>query len=930
MIRNIFYFLSFLILFISCQHDFNFDRNLADTFDSDSCGISDVSKLDACYKGSVIIKVREAALKQVKFIDGGAIQMSRLPSTMSTFLNDIETKKVERLFPPAGRYEERTRREGLHRWLKVTFDESVDVIATRNKLSALDDVEIAECLPVIELYSLPTNNHLSFNKFSLDRCSFPFFNDPLLSQQWHYNNCGKSNGVPGGVEGADINLYKAWKITTGTPDVIVCVVDGAIDITHPDLVDNLWVNEAELNGQPGVDDDNNGYIDDIYGYCFATNTGDLKSCKNAHGTHVAGTIAARNNNGLGVAGIAGGDGTPDSGVRLMSAAIFTEGEFMDSADAAAAIKYGADNGAVISQNSWGYPYATMPKYLKEAIDYFIKYAGCDNNGNQLPDSPMKGGVVFFAAGNDNREFNSQPASYKEVIAVAAMGPNFKKASYSNYGDWVDITAPGGDIDRFGDRAGVLSTQVPKSKLTFGESYGFKDGTSMACPHASGVGALIVSRFGGQGFTNDMFKEQFFASLLPINIDKENPEYKGKLGIGYLDAYLAVKNRNEGKAPEKVKVLIDKIESDFTKITVYWNVPDDADDGTAWYYKLYYSDEQLTTSNFKKGNLVGDANGFINGIGLKVDDIMSQTIVNLESNTQYYFGIVAYDRWKQPSEVTLFTASTKENEPPIITNMPDEPIVVIGFEGTEYELKIEDSNNHSWNYSMYGDIKGVSHRREGESILIKIRPVLPEGDYGLVIKLVDELGAERLFKIPFRVIAIVPPEVINNISIQLLGIANGKEEINLQNHFKQHPYLPHKYIVHSEDRSVVSVEMSDNSEVLTLIPNKVGETLVKVVVDNGYEKSGITFVVQVTRDKDNAVYSVWPIPVIDNLNAWINPKYDSADFVIRTFVGEQIFRTTKKTNNLNVAAVDLSEISSGTYNLQIITGGETFETTIVKQ
>ena len=219
--------------------------------------------------------------------------------------------------------------------------------------------------------------------------------------------------------------------------------------------------------------------------------GTIEPDDGGHGTHVAGTVAARNNNGKGVAGIAGGDGSADSGVRLLSCQIFRNKD--EQGDAAAAIKYAADNGAVICQNSWGYSstagVTSMPQLLKEAVDYFIKMAGCDANGNQRPDSPMKGGVVMFAAGNENKEFSAYPACYAPTVSVAAMAWDFSKASYSNYAKWVTITAPGGDQDRFGTEAGVLST-VPKKKVASG--YAYFQGTSMACPHVSGIAALIAS------------------------------------------------------------------------------------------------------------------------------------------------------------------------------------------------------------------------------------------------------------------------------------------------------------------------------------------------------------------------------------------------------------------------------------------------------
>ena len=130
------------------------------------------------------------------------------------------------------------------------------------------------------------------------------FDDPGLPQQWHYNNEGS---IRRAVEGADIDLFEAWKTTAGDPAVIVAIMDGGVQWDHPDLAANMWVNEAELNGAPGVDDDGNGYVDDVYGYNFDKDTGAIEP--GGHGTHCAGTIAAVNNNGIGVCGVAGGTGT---------------------------------------------------------------------------------------------------------------------------------------------------------------------------------------------------------------------------------------------------------------------------------------------------------------------------------------------------------------------------------------------------------------------------------------------------------------------------------------------------------------------------------------------------------------------------------------------------------------------------------------------
>lgn len=918
-----------LLIFLSCKSEIDFpESNLSDTQSRTSTSVLDKNK-PPIIPGQLVIKLKKNTIAENELFNNSIIAMNSVPAPMTMALSEIKATKMERLFTPAGKFEGRTRRSGMHLYMLVSFDEDIEVAQAMGTMKTVDGIESIE--PVYEIKLADTDQKPTpflTQPFFLKRDNNMPFDDPYLKDQWHYNNTGSA---PGATVGADLNLFKAWEITTGTPNVIVCIVDGGINLKHADLKENLWVNEAELNGTPGVDNDGNGFIGDVHGWCFVNGTGDIQPDSDYHGTHVAGTVAARNNNGVGVAGVAGGDGTPNSGARLMSAAIFRGTGQASGTNTANAIKYGADNGAVISQNSWGWPYptTTMPSYTRAAIDYFIKYAGCDDDGNQLADSPMKGGVVLVAAGNDNQDYRSQPASYEPVIGVTAMSTNFSKASYTTRGDWADIMAPGGDQDRYGTKAGVVSTT---------NTYSYYQGTSMACPHASGVAALIVSRFGGMGYTNDKLKEQLYASILPVNIDEQNPGFEGKLGVGYLDAYAAVRNQNEDKAPDAPKINKEKSsDTQYTSIKVYWEVPKDADDEQASFYKLYSSTEKLTASNYKqKGKLHASPNGFINGIGLKAGEEMSYNITKLNTNTHYYFVLVAFDRWKLASEPTFFDAPTKKNNPPVITNIPSEPITI--FYGSnkevEYTLEVEDPDGHSWDYSIDGDMRGVSHAHEGGGILLKFRPVFSEGQYKLIVTVTDELGASSESIIPFRIVEITPPERVAGkdvpIESRLLGVENGNKAIDLNEYFVQKELLPITYTVRSDDGSVLSGSVNGEGT-LVLTPHKTGETNITVYADNGHEKkTELRFKVQVTQDLNLSVYSVWPIPVIDNLNAWVNPKHKNVTFVITSPQGEEVFNELAPVNHENRATVNLKKLAPGTYSLKVETSGETFTKTIVKR
>lgn len=396
--------------------------------------------------------------------------------------------RMERTFPDAGEFEARTRAEGLHLWYDVYFDEEVDTKASSD-FDDLDGISVVERRPSLKDLSDEFVEVQGPVVCTLSDGS-AIFNDPMFAEQWHYFNDGSN---PGSIAGADINVLPVWKdYTTGSQDVVVCVVDGGIDCAHEDLAANMWSGKAPDGST-------------IHGFNFVNDTYEIEPTQ--HGTHVAGTVAAVNNNGIGVCGVAGGDAAHNiPGVRLMSCQILSETDDTPG-NGARAIKWGADHGAVICQNSWGYTdearLEDTPQSDKEAIEYFIKYAGMDAEGKQV--GPMAGGIVIFAAGNSGRKI-AYPASYEPCVAVSAISWDFDAATYTNYGQWTDIIAPGGEAIR---QCYIYST-LP------GNKYGISQGTSMACPHVSGVAALLVSYFGGPGFTPVKLREMMESSLTDIS------------------------------------------------------------------------------------------------------------------------------------------------------------------------------------------------------------------------------------------------------------------------------------------------------------------------------------------------------------------------------------------------------------------------------
>lgn len=922
-----------LFFFVGCQTVDDLFEEVADVVESSDSRLTgtpfDIPE-GSVLPGYLIVRVTDKAVDKFAISSEGEVSLQSAPTQLQEAFSAIGAAKMERLFPPAGKYEGRTRREGLHRWMIIEFDEEVNVAAAMTRFSSLNEVEIVEPAHVMELFSDKkpgmTLEPSPLSYFARDN-KMPF-NDPHLSKQWHYNNRGRTS-VNGGVEGADVNLFKAWEIETGSADVVVCIVDGGLDPSHPDLVDNMWVNPGEVAGD-GVDNDKNGYVDDVHGWCFVDRTGKLVPDEGAHGVHVGGTVSARNNNGIGVAGVAGGDGSPGSGVKLMGASVFKDKR--QAANFAPAIKYGADAGAHISQNSWGARAATPTSY-KQAIDYFIKYAGCDDNGNQLPDSPIKGGIVIVAAGNDNSEGIFYPAEYVNSLTVAASGTNFKKASYSNYAHWVNITAPGGDQDSYGYYAGVYSTVSPKALYYAGSNtyYDYFQGTSMACPHVSGVAALVISHFGGPGFTSEELRSRLLNTVYPIDIDAENPRYKGKLGVGYVDAYAALTLMNEDKAPDKPQFLVDKSqkEAGYVDLNIYWTVPKDEDDGTPIKYKLYMSDKELTASNYASvGNAQG-SNGFISNDGKDVGDEMHYLVDKLNTETKYYFALVAYDRWDLKSEPAFMNVTTLKNNPAVITNMPDEPFVV--FAGDEFNtvLDVDEPDGHTWSAALKRQTHGVSVKKESNSKLsLRILSALSEGSYQFGIVLTDELGLESEFDFDFHIIKIEPPKIEKSIGAQLLGLKQGDVSIDLSEVFSTNPMLTLSYEVSSDNGSVVAAKEEGGK--LVLQPKKAGRTVVKVVADNGYHDTELKVTVTVAEDKDVEVYSVWPLPVTDELNVWVNSSIKNVTFEMYTLMGERVFRSSSSVGLDQIASTKVGKLAPGSYKLRIKADGKNiYEQNILK-
>lgn len=549
----------------------------------------------------------------------------------------VKAVSMTRVFPYAGKNEAKHKAFGLDLWYDVHYEASgMKLAQARNLFRSAEGVSYAQRIPLYK--PIGGERFLEVSPAAVAKAakaaSTMPFNDPLLNDQWHYNNDGH---IAGTKVGADANVFKAWETgVTGSKDVLVAIIDGGFQVDHPDLKDNVWINTAELNGKPGVDDDGDGYVDDIYGYNFVINSSNINA--HSHGTHVAGTVGATNNNGIGVCGVAGGsDGK--GGVKMMVCQVFDSRASSSAvADFGAALVYAADRGASIAQCSWGASVAgDEDKSVTEAVDYFTKNGGGDK---------MNGGLCIFAAGNNGEEGDYYPGCLDKVVAVGSMAPDGSVAYYSNRGKWVDVTAPGGLEDN-GQQYGVLST-LPNS------TYGYNEGTSMACPHVSGIAALILSKYGNKQFSNETLRTLLTTSV--NDLYTQNPEYEGLMGSGYIDAYKALQGK-EGSVPEAV--------ADFTvtashdNALIEWVIPE-TEEKSIDHHVIYYSTEAFSATDDlnKLSSATVDTKFKYSG------DKMSYEVEGLKASTKYYFAIVAYNRWGKASAVSPIKEATTNAGPKV--------------------------------------------------------------------------------------------------------------------------------------------------------------------------------------------------------------------------------------------------------------------------
>ena len=853
---------------------------------------------DGVEKGVIRVKLKSDAnqvlTKSISSVKTRSVDITKKVSTGMASV-DALTKKhkavsITRVFPHAGKHEAKQEAHGLHLWYEIKINDKSNVLDIANIFGKDTNIEKAE--PIFTKKYISDTAHISALDVTV--------NDPTFDRQWHFFNSGQV-----GTAGVDIRLPQAWNITTGSPNVIVAVMDGGVDYSHEDLAGNMWINWDEYNGTRGIDNDGNGYIDDIYGANFGNGYNNGNIIPTQHGTHVAGLIAAMNNNGKGGAGIAGGLGSA-KGVKIMSCQILFENDTRGSNDAAA-IAYAANNGAVILQCSWGYDIeGAKEQSVLDAIKYFIATAGKDSNGDPLPNTPMVGGIVIFAAGNDNSSGKWYPAYYDEVLAVAAVDYDGFRAPYSNYGDWIDIAAPGGNTSK--TRGGIYST-LPNNR------YGYLQGTSMACPHVSGVAALILSKYGSATYTPEELWKRLVSTT--TSLKQWDSENYMNMGSGLLNAELALSEDNG--IPPNVITDLDVVDTFSTSVLLTWTAPSDDDTGNAALYTIVASKNPITIANFDAAEIKNTTNATPAG----TTEII--TLTGLTNSEKYYIVVISEDIWGNKSTISNIIEIITKNHAPI-----SKGIAPITLRDAETNVTIDldtiftDPDGDIMTFTVENVNSSIYTASVNQNMLV-INPV----SIGNVIIKVTATDVYGLSVSDYFDITIIhnhaPVPVAPGITITLTRDSR-VENIDLSEYFTDPENDP--IINYNITQTGGIVQLNLQMPILQITAISYGETELQITAIDKYNSEGTAFIINVISEiVSSGEIHVWPIPVTSSLNYSFNiQKESNVEIRVIGTDGGIVYRNQNKkyTTGTHAETINTSSWPQGMYVLQYLVNGKTVE------
>ena len=874
---------------------------------------------------------------------------------LDTYLRDVGANKIERIFSFAGKDEHRQRAAALNTWYSIAMDRTATRgtrAAAKHQLETIADYAEPAYHAVLESPEYISDDGDSETQANKGK----YFNDPLYDKQWNLHNNGNIGNytdatgkrIISSIAHADINAEAAWRQTTGDPSVVVAVVDGGIDIHHEDLQESIWINKNEIPDN-GIDDDNNGYVDDVYGYNFTEDNALITPTR--HATHVAGIIAARNNNGKGISSIAGGNGNPNTGVRLMCCQIFRNNPNYNPSDKhspetigtgdrnreAAAIVYGANNGAIISQNSWGYDRVMKqtPQVIKDAIHYFNTYAGGDKTDKPL----MQGGLVIFAAGNDATSAPSMPSAESSVVSVSSFNPDFSASWYTNYGSWTDISAPGGSKPVNGlyplqdgqPTSAILST-VPATTAHPNGGYAYMQGTSMATPHVSAIAALIVSKYGNARFTAKQLRERLLTGVRPMDYNKYLTEtYRNSMGSGYADALAALTDYDHDTTPTAPLFLVNRAKPDYGKIRMAWTSKNNGANGSLQKYVLYCSKHPVTTANRANKDVIAYN---IPAQFAKENQAIQYTVTHLDNNTKYYFGILAEARNGHQSSLTVLPNSiaTLNNTPPQITpDTESERITLAGNDTRDITLRIEDHENHKWTVAFSTvDKLRIVHTKSGVNIHIEAKQYMP-GVYPVTVSARDELGAKSSYRFIIEVVADKIPSMKTQARKIRLRLGE-RRQIDLREITDDEDVNSVKYELMNSEEQGKDVLVKDGR--MDVVGSTWGQRQIHIKATDKHGQSG-TMAFDVFVYRNEGIYSLFPTITSGMLYLKVGDTIDGhVKWQIRNVAGKLVKANAFDTSSLDADkrtyTMNVSSLTVGQYTLYITCQGKTYQEMFVKR